>query len=625
MGRHQSPGYCETSGGVSRAMKPCARGSLAGRGPMSSTKLAIDLSSTGRAPRAGWAPPLLAFLASCTGTISAPFEAEYGSSEDDGAADTGGAGGKAGVSNKAGRSGGTADAACMSGVALGPAYLRRLTNREYDATVRDLLGYTGAPSSEYALLADPLTAGFDNNAETIGMSTPALERYESAARGIAKNLTADESKLRAFAGCDPTVSACLTDLVERLGRRAFRRPLAADESRDLLALANGGTSPAERVSQVLTGLLMSPSFLFRTERGEPDDERPGLLRLSGHETATRLSYLLTGTMPNDRLLDTASAGGLRTADQVATAAKTLMESSAALAHLTTFYTQWFRLQTLRGATFEPKKYPGWSEALGTSMAEETSRFVAHLMFTPGADLLDVLDANWTILDERLAKHYGVAPPSRPWDRVELPLTSHRAGLLTHGSVLALTSKPDHASGILRGKYVREVVLCTPIPSPPPDIPPLSAPVPGETERQRFERHTKDAACAGCHRLIDPVGFGLSHYDAIGAYRDRDELGQSVDARGNILLSAGLGVAFEGGIELGRTLRAQPEVGLCVATHLLRFGLGRRESEIDECTLSSLAESLARSGNSFRDMLVAFVRSDAFRYRLPAAAQKGDGP
>ncbi len=522
-----------------------------------------------------------------------------------------------------------APSACVGAKPLPAAmFLRRLTNWEYNNTLRDLIGYEGKASQDFDLVPDNRKPGqFDTNAETIAMSTPAFERFQDAAERIGRQVAASPAKLKALTGCEPVTDACVAPFVESFGRRAFRRPLTADEKKDLLALAATGATPAEKVSQALQGILLSMSFLFRPEVGEAGDadpSRPGLVKLTGYEIATRLSYSLLATTPPDALLDGAARGELSTAEGVEKAARAMLTDPRAKEAVAKFYGQWFHLYTLKGASFDAKKYPGWSAKLGEAMTEESWRFLESVLWNPGASVLDLLDAKHSFVNADLAKHYGIPAPAKDWDRVTFAPGDERGGLLTLGSVLALTSKPDHVSAILRGRFVRQAITCTTIPDPPPNIPPLSNPAPNETERQRFERHTKDPACGACHRLMDPVGFGLDRYDAIGARRTVDDHGKPVTGKG-VLVAEGAGpdLEFEGAVDLGRKLRARGDFARCAAIHAFRFALGKNAlAANDLCAIEQVTRAFAEAQHGFPELLVALVKSDSFRYREPSGAQKG---
>jgi Protein of unknown function (DUF1592)/Protein of unknown function (DUF1588)/Protein of unknown function (DUF1595)/Protein of unknown function (DUF1587)/Protein of unknown function (DUF1585) len=500
-------------------------------------------------------------------------------------------------------------AACSENLDPGAAFLRRLTNEEYDNTVADLLGYTGRASVDFGLLADTAATGFDTASETVTLSGPVFEKFERAASALATWWLQHEAAVVVTAGCKIESSGCLQTFVTNFGHRAFRRALTAVETEALLRLAAAGDDPRDAAALVLQGILLSPNFLFRPEVGYLDQ---GRVKLTGNELATRLSYALLRTTPSSELLARAESGELDTADGVLRIARDLQKTPRAKSAAKAFLTQWFRLKRVKGLRFETGKY-AWSDDLAASMTIESEKMLEHFFWTEGQDFLGVLDARFSFVDERLARHYGIPAPVEPWGRVDFPPDSPRAGLMGQGSVLSLTSKPDHVSAILRGKFVRESILCSEIPSPPANVPPLSAPLPNESERERFARHTSDPACGGCHALLDPIGFGLSDFDAVGAIRTVDDLGRPVDNRG--VIEGEAPVAFHGAVELAGLLRASPDSAMCASVHVLRYALGRNEdSQDDACALDALVASFGEAGNNLPELFAYFAASDLFRYR-----------
>jgi Protein of unknown function (DUF1592)/Protein of unknown function (DUF1588)/Protein of unknown function (DUF1587)/Protein of unknown function (DUF1595)/Protein of unknown function (DUF1585) len=506
-------------------------------------------------------------------------------------------------------------------------FLRRLTNQEYAATVHDLLGVEPAVDG---LPPDLTLHGFDNNAESISISTAHLEGYRALAETLASELVASATRRDATVGCDPGSAegaTCLESFVRRFGLRAFRRPLTDEEASALIALsrtAPAAKGPWDQVGIVVEALLQAPSFLFRVEVGQPDPAHPDRVRLTGHEVATRLSYLVWGTMPDDRLFEAATSGGLDSAEGVEAQAIRMLEDGArARATVWSFARQWLRVGNLDGVDRPAEEFPIWSEALRAAEAEETRRVVDDYTSREGVPLLDLVDTPSTFVDSTLAKFYGVPSPANgTWAPATLPVAQGRLGILTHASILTLTANTAGTTPIRRGKYIRQVMLCDELPPPPPDVPTLPAARPGLGERERLAEHRTNPACGGCHSMLEPLGFGLSRFDAIGAYRERDGAGLPIDATGVI---DGLPDAtFDGALELVQRLRREPRVGACVSTHLVRFALGRVETESDTCTIGRLGDVLQKGGD-FRALVRALVGSESFRYRLLADANQGARP
>lgn len=525
----------------------------------------------------------------------------------------------AGCSGVVGDAPGAPDAGPAGPSNPGPLLVRRLTNAEYDHAVRDLLGQTERVSADFP--ADPKVVGFDNNAQSLTISALHAERYRNAAERIAAAVIASPARRAAVVGCALTGDGraqCLRDFIDAFGRRAFRRAVTPTEAAGLLEVASFAAddpNPDMAAALVIEAVLQSPSFLFRTEFGEADPAHPGLHRLRGADLAARLSFFLWGTTPDDALLARAQAGALDTADGLAAAARAMLADPRARDGLGGFYRQWLRLYTLDDVHRDPALYPAWNADLRASMEGETAHVVDDLIWRDGASFLDLFTARSTFVDARLASHYGVAAPAGDaWGRVEMPEASGRAGLLTHASYLTLTAHTEGSTLIHRGKFVREVLLCETLPSPPANVPSIPEPVPGETDLERLERHRSDPACNNCHRRMDPIGMGMRRYDAVGALHLVDAQMRPIPQTGN--LYGYTPADFDGPVALGQRLRAAPEVAQCVVRQVFRYAFGRPEvlgASDDGPSIDRASERFRASGYSFRELLVAVVTSDAFRY------------
>lgn len=504
----------------------------------------------------------------------------------------GGAGGPGGTN-------GAAAAAVPPGI-----YLRRLTNREYTRTVADVFGETGDLGTDLPPASS--LDGYDNNVLALGTSTPVVESFAALATRIAHATVTDATRRAKTLGCEPTGgtrASCLQAIVDRVGRRAYRRPLDADERAGLLALADAAAqdpNPLMSAELVLQGLLQSPSFLYRVEVGEPIAERPGKGRLTGYELATRLSYFLVGTTPDDALLDAAASGALDTADGVAATARRLLTDPRAKDALRVFHTQWLRVNKLATIQRSPAAFPLFTDALRSALAEETTRFVDDFVWTDGAQFLDLLTARYTYVNQASAPLYGVpAPAGAGLTRVDFANDDPHGGILTHGSVLNVTAPSKTLMGILRGKFVRDAFTCETMPPPPA----------GVTPDPNVDRLTAPA-CAGCHSFMDPIAKGFARFDMIGAYHPTDAAGASVPTGGRMV---GLEQPdFADPRELATRLRASPKVSACVVRQVLRFAGGRSLAPSDDGWVASLDTSFRNSRLDFRELLVALVTSDAYR-------------
>lgn len=493
----------------------------------------------------------------------------------------------------------------------GPARLRRLTHAEYAQSVRDVLGVDLGP--EVALFpADVSTGSFDNDAHNQTISVLLGEGYLTAAQAAAAAVVADAALVDAALGCDPaTGDGCLREGLGRLGRRAWRRPLSTDEVEALVTLGLEQDTPAQKVAIAIEALLLSPKFLFRVELGEPTADDPSLLRLSGYEVATRLSYFLWGTTPDEALLDAAEAGELDDAEGLAAHARRMLDDERARAAMHDFAEQWLRVRGMEDQYRDPAVFPGWGPALASSMRQELALLLEDFMWSEES-LLGIYTARHGYADAELRALYGLPAGGEGLEAVAWGDDEARGGLLTTAAFATASSRAGDTSPVTRAAYVREVMLCDPPPPPPPNVPVLE-PSAGESTQDAFERHTQDPACAGCHLTLDPIGFGLERYDSLGRLRQAYADGSPVRLEGTITID-GQEVSFAGGVELGQAIAGSEGAAECVVAHAYRFALGREETSDDACSLERLASSFAAADQSFEPLLLEIVTSDAFRFR-----------
>jgi hypothetical protein len=412
---------------------------------------------------------------------------------------------------------------------------------------------------------------------------------------------------------------CAREIFKRFASRAYRRPATSDEVErvmQLFALAKGEGEKFERCIQLgVQAVLVSPSFLFRVEQ-EPGPNDPGGIRtLSEYELATRLSYFLWSSMPDSELLHLALDGKLRQNldDQV----RRMLKDPKSNAMVQTFAGQWLQLRSLDVITPDVKRFPEWGKELREAMRQETELFFAHLM-REDRSVLEFIDADYTFVNERLAKHYGLPDVSgADFRKVSVPV-DQRGGLLGQASILTVTSNPNRTSPVKRGKWILENLLAAPPPPAPPNVPPLEE-VGGRRRRredeevslrQKLEVHRAAAACAACHKLMDPLGFGLENYDAIGAWRT-EEGKFPIDSSG-VLPN---GDEFKGVRDLRNILKKRDnEFRRCLAERLMTYALGRGLELDDECTLRAIAAEVGQKENKFSALVLAIVHSDQFQKR-----------
>jgi hypothetical protein len=493
----------------------------------------------------------------------------------------------------------------------GVAPLRRLTRAQYRNTIRDLLGLSDAVATSALPGDDAINDRFYSN--TVSPLQPIdVGKYADAADAIATKAVAS---LAGLVPCDPKTgdAACARSFIESFGKRAYRRPLTMPELELMQAVYAAGGDFTGGIRLLISALLQSPKFLYLPER-VPASAGGKTVGVDSWAMASRLSYFLLDTMPDEGLFKAAETGRLASADQVAIEANRLMGDPRFPATLATFHQEWLQLDTLPGTEKDPTLYPAWSPELRDALGEETRRFVQYV-FTEGDRSLDtLLSAPFSFLSGALYQHYGVTGAAAAgWQRVDLP-RAERAGLLTQAGLLSTLAHDNRTSFILRGKMVREALLCQPPLMVPPDVPAEPKLDPNASAKMRSEQHRKDPACASCHELFDPIGFAFENYDAAGKYRKTDAAGP-IDAQVTLTRTRGLdGKTAANAVELASLLAKADEVRDCVARQWMRFALGRDDAKEDEPSLATAVKAFKGGGAKLPDLLVALVRSDAFRYQ-----------
>lgn len=507
----------------------------------------------------------------------------------------------------------------------GDAPIRRMTRVEYNNTVRDLLGDTSEPAANF--VPEEQALGFNNQATSLGVTQLLAEQMMSAAEKISAKAVLDMKALAPYCDVDAQgEDACAQMFVEHFGKRAFRRPLKASEKNRFIELYNFGRttyqSHAEGLALVIQAALQSPHFLYRVEFGMPDVVERDVVKLDPYETASRLSYLLWNTMPDEALFEAADSQSLSTKEQIERQARRMLEDPKARQAVTNFHTQWLELSHIEHVAKDKTVYPAYSDELRPLWIEETQRFLEYVVFDGEGDVGTIMSAPYSLMNADLAAFYGIsegAPQGSAFEKVMLN-PEQRAGLLTQASLLSYHAKPNQSSPVHRGKFVRERLLCQTLPPPPNNIEIKPPDVkPGATTRERFSEHAKNPACIGCHQLMDPIGFGFEHYDGIGMWRDEDQ-DLPVDATGKVIKTSDIDGAFDGAVELAKKLAESEEVRQCVATQWFRFGYGRAEGEEDACTMADLQGVFAASGGNVRELLVALTQTESFLYRHKAATE-----
>lgn len=497
------------------------------------------------------------------------------------------------------------------------APLRRLTRFEYNNTVARLLGVTTRPAD--ALPGEELGTGFGNDADSLGVSRLLIDGYRSVAEQIAHEKSADAATAIATAGCDPMTTgeaACSAEFINDFLGSAFRRPAtAADLAAYQVTFERGreiGGDFATGVRAVIARALQAPQFLYRVELGEAVDAARNLARPGAYEMASRLSYMLWGSMPDEALFSAAREGRLGSAEGVRAEATRMLADPQARDVVRYFHGMLLGTLGIDGLERNTQFYPSFEPGMGALFRQETEKFLDDVIWNGSGDVAGIFSAPYTFVNGPLATFYGLPNVTGDeFQRVTLD-ASRRAGLLTQASILALTTPGSRTDPVIRGKWVYTKLLCGKVADPPPDVPKLPDPVPGQSVRERLAMHRDVDACRGCHRLMDPIGFGFEHYDGVGLWREQDN-GVAVDDSGEIVGSDVAG-AFQGAVELGQKLAQSQDVRSCFVGNWLTFAYGRAETPADACSRSALENAFTQSGGNIKSLLLALTQTDAFLYR-----------
>jgi hypothetical protein len=501
----------------------------------------------------------------------------------------------------------------------GHVVVRRLSASEYDHTVRDLLGTTLTPGTGFP--ADDLGEEFDDVGSALSLSPTYVRAYEQAAYALVDDLisSTDQARKQRVLSCDVNTGgeACARTIVTAFARKAWRRPVSAEEATGLLVPVKKGAElsakPLDGLRFALAGVLMSPFFIFKLEL-DPDPTSKTPRRLNSHELATRLSYALWSSMPDEQLFAAADSDALASDEGLETQIRRMLADPKAETLSDAFAGQWLNFRKLEDHELEPASFPAYSPALVTSMQNEARRYFREFLQND-LPVQGLLNARFSFMDSSLATFYGATRPAvgAPTDFVRVDTTNvERSGMLTMGAFLVASSLPTRTSVVRRGQYVYERFMCGEVPAPPPGIAGFPEPKAGLTARELSAQHRADPSCSGCHNIMDPLGFGLETYDALGAYRTM-EGGVSIDTSGSL---PG-GASFRGGVELAEALAKDPRFVECVTKKLATFSLGRLMNQADDPQWVSYLSWKAGQSQpaSLPVLLRTIIMSDAFRSRV----------
>jgi len=510
------------------------------------------------------------------------------------------------------------EVASGAGEARPTASLRRLTHSQYNHTIRDLLGDNSSPAGQFP--PEDFVNGFKNQYASQNLSPLLEDAYSAAAEKLATRAFRNHDS-HGLVTCQPS-AACRAEFIRDFGRKAFRRPLEPAELARYEALFQKPPDFLAGAQLVVEVMLQSPNLLFRLE----DTSNP---RWRPYAAASRLSYALWDSMPDEPLLTAAARGELDTPQGVEKIARRMLDDPRAKDALDEFVSEWLRFDRALTAVKERRTFPQFNPGTALATTEEARRFVSDLVWN-NRDFTQLFTAPYGYMNGDLARIYKVDPPAADFDRVPFPADSERAGLLGQALFLAMTAKPDETSPTARGLFVREQFLCQHVADPPPgvntNLPPVTEAKP-VTNRDRLAAHTTNPTCAGCHHLIDPIGFGFEKFDAIGERRDRlkltfgEQVGESkdpkrkvssveldLDTKGQV---AGLpNSAFASPKDLGAVLAASPQCQECIVKQYFRYVNGRMETAADRPLIRQVFEQFRQSGFRFRDMMVAMAGGQA---------------
>lgn len=511
--------------------------------------------------------------------------------------------------------GGSSSTLCRQTPRTGPAPLRRLTRVEYTHAVRDAFGVDTDVARTFA--ADERVSGtFASNAEA-SIATVQLRQYLEAAEQVSARI--DVSGLTRCAAAPDDETPCVRALLAGAGRRAYRRPLSAEEEQaylDAFEALRQADDFQTSVRVLAQALLQSPHFLLHLELDDP--ERPAVAgsvaRLPPYALAARLSFLLWASVPDDELLEAAGDGSLDGAAGLKQQASRMLEDPRAKESIASFHADWLGLQRLEQATRDPALFPEWNAELAADMRAATASFTDYVVRARRGSFRDLMTEPMSFpgaLELGLLKDTESLTPDGDGMRLD---PTKRAGLLTQPAFLVAHSHSNQSSPVLRGRAIRERLFCQPLADPPPDVvataPELDTQL---TTRERVALHKEvGSSCYGCHHLIDGPGFSLEHFDALGRYRELEN-GLPIDASFE-LIQTDVDGKLDGAIELADSIASSTEARACYAKQWFRYALGRAEQAEDGCSIARITDALEDDG-AIADLLLALVVSDSFVHKV----------
>lgn len=505
--------------------------------------------------------------------------------------------------------------------------LRRLTEAQYRNSIADILGPDIVIGGRFEPIVRPAHELIAIGASSSTISPAGLEQFDAMARGIAAQVF-DEKHRAMFVKCVPAAptgpdSTCAAQVLAPIGRYAFRRPLTAAETVAYVKIAGDAATQTGSfyagLELALAAILVSPNFLYVVESAESDPDHPGDLSLDAYSRASRLSFLLWNTTPNESLLQAAVHGDLDDPVRLQAIAERMVASPRLEAGIRAFFSDMLLFEKFDEIAKDPIIYRRFNQAVAKDLPEQLLRTIVDHLVTQRGDYRELFTTRRTFITRSLGPIYGVpVHASKGWEPLEFGPDSGRAGLLSQAGFLALYSHSGRSSPTLRGRAVRELLLCQPVPNPPGNVnftvvQDTSNPV-LRTARARLTAHSTDPVCAACHRITDPIGLPLETFDGIGAYR-RQENGADIDTSG-----AFDGAEFTGVDGLGKAVANSTSATECVANRTLEYATGR-PADGHEAAAATLVKAFATDGYNIPALFLRVATlPDAYRIvRAPTLA------
>lgn len=507
--------------------------------------------------------------------------------------------------------------------------LRRLTEPQYRQSIADIFGadikVLGSFEPDirvHGLLAEGTTR--------VAVTPSGLEQYENIARGIAAQVI-DEQHWPKLVGCAPeksdtTGARCAAEFFERTGKKLYRRPLQKDEIKSVVDNTLAGAKKLKSfqagLGAALAGMLTSPDFLFRVERTVADANHSSGTTLDAWSKASRLSYFLWNTTPDDELLAAAERGDLNNAEGLSRQVERLMASPRLNDGVRAFFDDFLRLDGLATLSKDSMIYPAFSARAASDAREQTLRTISELLVNQRGSYLDLFTTRRFAMNRTLGPLYNVPVASKDWSFYEFPENDPRRGLLTQVSFLAAHSHPGRTSPTLRGKAIREILMCEEVPTPPANVnfsvvQDVNNPV-LRTTRERVKAHLNDEECAGCHKKTDPVGLGLEKFDGVGQFRAMEN-NAPIDVTGDLDKTT-----FDGAAELGAVMAKSPAVASCLVQSTYRYAIGRGIDKEEQGAIDNYEQLFLNNGYRFVDLMRAIAASPDFYSISAVAARKTAG-